>query len=332
MTVQSLWWRPLMRCVRSRATSTCKATGVTVAGAQTAIQIQRHYLALAHDHVHDAFMPVWAPAVCAEWSNLLDRLEGAPGTLGGTLDWAFKWTLYRNRAKRLGVEWDTLPAWTHVAEVLHRALAWRREIHAQRAKVETPKAGHVPVDRPLTAALALGTDSPLANEVRSLTPYLQSKQLRWRQLDDFLNLRQQLLEVDLRFGQVGDRTLFTALEDSAFADHGMPGVDRIDEAMDEPPLEGRARVRGQVIRRAAQEGARLACAWDYILDLDALTSIDLSDPLIEQEVWSPREAKPGDERGTGLWARLVRFHTATRDRAEPSSDFIQPSGRVRRRS
>lgn len=311
----------------------CTATAVTVVGALTAIQIQRHYLALAREHMHDAFMPVWAPAVCAEWSSLLDRLEGAPGTVTGTLDWAFKWALYRDRAKRLGVEWDTLPAWTHVAEVLHRALTWRREIQAQRAMVEAPKAGPVPADGPLTAALALAADSPLANEVRSLTPYLQSRHLQWRQLDDFLNLRQQLLEVDLRFGQIGERTLFTALEHSAFADHGMPGVDRIAEAVDEPPIEGRARVRGQVIRRAAQQGAPMACAWNQILDLDdGSRTMDLSDPFTEQEVWSRRESRPGDDREAGLWARLVRFRSAGLDRAEPFSDFIQPLQRIRRRT
>jgi proteasome accessory factor A len=311
---------------------TCKATAVTAAGAKTAIQIQRHYLTLAHDHMHDAFMPVWAPAVCAEWSNLLDRLEGAPGTVTRTLDWAFKWTLYRDRAKRLGFEWEMLPSWTHVAEVLYRALTWRSETQEALDITDFSAADGTPSTGVLAASLVLAPDGPLRNEVRSLTPYLQAKRLEWGQLDGFLRLRQQLMEIDFRFGQIGVETLFAALERPGFTDHSMEGVDRIADAVEHPPGEGRARVRGQVVGRAAAQGRQLACAWNQIFDLvDPSMSLDLSDPFAEEEIWSRREMEPGDTPETGLWARLARFRIARPVRAGGQGTVLGPE-RTRRRT
>lgn len=306
----------------------CTATTLTASGERTAIQIQKHYLSLARAHAHESFMPAWASAVCREWSNLLDRLENGPEKVMTTLDWAFKWSLYKIRAKRFGVEWEMLPMWTHFVQVLTAAFNLRRSTGDQRG-LTALNPDVITEDGPFNVALALGSEGSLPNEVRALMPYFESRQLRWRQLDTFLKLRQQLLEIDLRFGQIGERTLFNDLEHTSFRGHRMPGVDRVAEAMNEPPIEGRARVRGQVIRLSSQQGTRVACTWNRIYDLDdSSRNIDLSDPFMEQEVWK-RESSPHEEAEVGLWARLMRSTAGGIGRSERLGGRIRPNERTR---
>ena len=66
-----------------------------------------------------------------------------------------------------------------------------------------------------------------------------------------LALRQDLFEVDVRFGQLGSRSVFEALDRAGVLDHQVPGIDRIDETVDRPPTAGRAYVRGETRRQAA---------------------------------------------------------------------------------
>ena len=255
----------------------CRATAGMASGPPlTAIhQIQRQYLDHARRHLDQPFMPAWARKVCDEWLAMLDRLEGAPGAVARSLDWAIKLTLYQDRARRRGVDWEALPAWTHVVATLDGA----------RQKC-APSA-----DR-LSAALVLAEDGPVRAKVGELAPYLEDQGLQWSGLDAFLTLRQKLCEVDTRFGQIGAQSLFRRLEALGTLEHVMPGVDAIDYAVEHPPAEGRAHVRGEVIRRAAPDGSRLRCSWSAVVDTDNGTRLDLSDPFTEQEAWIVAQAEP----------------------------------------
>jgi proteasome accessory factor A len=72
----------------------------------TALDIQRHYLALAEAQVDAAYMPPWAEKVCRQWRSILDRIDqGAPESVEKTLDWALKWAVFKNHVHSKGFSW-----------------------------------------------------------------------------------------------------------------------------------------------------------------------------------------------------------------------------------
>ena len=254
----------------------CDATVAMAGGSsRTAVQIQRQYLAHAHKHQAAPFMPVWTERVCTEWAAMLARIEETPQRLTRTLDWAIKLAVYQDRARRRGIEWKTLPSWTHIVESLER----------KRQTLDQP-------GQRLSAEIVLAEDSPLRDTIREVTPYLEAKQIQWSGLDPFLKLRQELFEVDTRFGRVGPGGLFSVLDRSGRLDHRVTGVDRIAEAIDEPPAEGRAHVRGEVIRRAVHDGTELGCAWSSVVNRSMRLRLDLSDPFTMREEWEAVKPPP----------------------------------------
>jgi proteasome accessory factor A len=274
----------------------CRATtGMASGPPLTAIQIQRRYLRHAVRHLDRPFMPAWARAVCDGWSAMLDRLENGPHAVARSLDWAIKLALYQDRARRHGVAWEALAAWTRVVATLESA-----------RRATAPSAGR------LSAALVVAENGPMRKKVRELAPRLEAERLQLDDLDVFLKLRQELFEVDTRFGQVGAQSLFRQLEASGALEHGMRGVDAIDYAIEHPPAEGRARVRGEVIRRAVREHRNLRCEWNAVLDSVTGARLDLSDPFIEQEAWKipeppPTASPPGAavDEDLSLWGDFV---------------------------
>lgn len=291
---------------------TCRATTRMASGPPlTALQIQRRYLAHATQRLDQPFMPPWTREVCRQWSSMLDRLDRGPEAVARSLDWAIKLALYRNRARRRGVDWDALPAWTSVIAALERL-----------RQTTVPSAGR------LNAARVLAKDGPFRAKVHELTPYVVDHGLKWADLDAFLGLRQELFEVDTRFGQVGAASLFRNLEASGALDHGMRGVDAIDHAIDHPPAEGRARVRGEVIRRVAHD-RRFRGSWSHLVDGTTGCRLNLLDPFIEHEVWeSPKPSEPpavpatapqpplqDDSDDGGLWDDLVGLCSRVRRRS-----------------
>jgi hypothetical protein len=122
--------------------------------------------------------------------------------------------------------------------------------------------------------------------------------LRLDRLESFLDLRAELCEADVRFGQLGEDGLFAQLDRAGLLDHTFPGADNIEHAMANAPSSGRARVRGAVIRGLLDRRAEIACDWDAILDLRSNVCMELSDPLADaEEPWLPNR---GDRRGPQL--------------------------------
>ena len=232
-----------------------------------AIAIQRHYLAAAEAHSGDAFMPPWAGEVCRRWREILDRLEAAPRSLAQAIDWAIKLELYRDHARRRGIAWESLPSWTHV---LNRLLADLKQTEY--------------ADQPVKVEFLLGPESPIRDGVERLTPYLKKKSLTWEGLRPFVDLRSELFEIDFKFGRLGDGGIFAALDRQGVLTHHVDGVDDIEHATSHPPREGRARIRGEVIRRLAGK-SRARCDWQRIWDGGEKQSLDLTDPYATEERW-----------------------------------------------
>jgi proteasome accessory factor A len=259
----------------------CKAIVESANGkGLTAIAIQRHYLTQAEAHVHDAFMPPWAEEVCRQWRAILDRLESAPKSMATVLDWGIKLALYKDRVCRRGMAWESLPHWTHVLVKLCEALQ-HTEYRNKSVSVE----------------FILGKDSPIADEVKRLTPLIRRKGLAWDGLGPFLALRQELFEIDTRFGQLGDKGIFAAMDRAGVLAQHVPGVDNLEYAIANPPAVGRARVRGECIRRFAGNNDRYVCDWQEVCDRQARRVLDLSDPFETEERWQdlPKDKEDDDK-------------------------------------
>lgn len=229
---------------------TCRArVHMTDGSEMTALDIQREFLTRAEAHVHDSFMPPWAEEACRRWREMLDLLDGAPDSVATTLDWAIKYALYVRRVWRHAFAWDSLPWWTEIANGL------------QTAECQTDRAG--------TA--------------------------KWRGLEPFRRLRQELFEADLRFGQVGgdeaagSESVFAQLDRAGVLTHHVPGVDNIAHAMTNPPALGRARLRGEAVKRFARARREYRCDWQAIIDVERKRVLDLSDPWETEERWRPEQ-------------------------------------------
>jgi proteasome accessory factor A len=239
----------------------------------TAIQIQRHYLTLAEAHLGKSFMPAWAPAVCEQWRRVLDLLETGPGAVSKVLDWAMKLSLYASHASRRGLHWDRLPFW---AEIIDR----------NRSALELP-----PDEEQLPLDLAIEPPTPVPGVLTELKALVQRKGLQWEELEQVLAHRAEFLEIDMRFGQLGPRGVFTLLDAAGVLDHRVGGIDNIEHAMLNPPSTGRAKLRGAVVRRvAADKEGDWYCDWQRIVSQKRGKLLDLSDPFAQAETWCEAQA------------------------------------------
>ncbi|MCC6765591.1 MAG: proteasome accessory factor PafA2 family protein [Deltaproteobacteria bacterium] len=240
---------------------TCRATAPAAhGGSLTALDVQRHYLALAEAHAGAPFMPPWTEAVCRAWRNVLDRLAHGPDAVATRLDWAVKLALFRAHARRRGVAWETLAAWSPIVAQLGTALA-----RADRRE-------------PLTSRLVLGPESPIAAEVARLGPIVTGMGLSWKEIEAVLALRLELFELDARFGQLGEGGIFAQLDTAGTLDH------RVEPAPGAPPIP-RAALRAALVRELAGNGTRYSCTWSGIWDSDTDRYVDLDDPFEVRNEW-----------------------------------------------
>jgi len=233
---------------------------------RTAVEIQRHYLEMAEAHLQADFMPSWAGAVCRAWRAILDRIEtGGPAAVANTLDWAIKLSLYSHQ--NLGIRWEQLGALSALLDQSSPAQdlnqdpeALLAEERAVRRKLSSEEA----TDEFERLARSQGVD---VADIKTLT----------RQ-------RQRMFEIDMRFGELGAGGIFESLDAAGVLDHRIVADDEIERAMTQPPPNGRAKIRGQVVQRlASNDGAR--CDWHQIIDFAEAKMLDLSDPFAREESW-----------------------------------------------
>lgn len=99
-----------------------------------------------------------------------------------------------------------------------------------------------------------------------------------------LRLQNELLEIDMRFSQLGELGIFAALERAGCLQHRVRGVDNIEAAMTTPPMSGRARLRGKAVERFGKKKGYYCC-WDRLYDTNKHRVADLSNPFESQERW-----------------------------------------------
>jgi hypothetical protein len=250
----------------------CQETTLAKDGRRlSAIAIQRHYLDQARSFASRDTAPEWAPEVCARWGDVLDRLEDDPTLLQPSLDWAIKFPIYQTHARNRGFAWSDLPHWNHIMTVIQLALR-DAGFKGQR-----------------TVELVLGKDrenSPIKETIDGLSPYLAEHGLDWETLRPFVDLRKELFELDLRFGQLSNDGIFNTLDEAGVLDHALPDLGDVDGARTTPPTNGRARRRGDCVRaHAGTEGFRTS--WESVWDINGKRLLDLSDPLKSDGEWRP---------------------------------------------
>ncbi len=237
--------------------------------ARTAIEVQRHYLEMAEAHASDGCMPSWTSEVCRLWREVLDRLETGPEAVARTLDWGIKYALYAAYARTLGVRWESLAA-------LNRALEMESELPGS-ARGKQINALQESLFEPLP-------ETAQANQ--SLQEFLQSSGLECSNLKTLKSQRQQMLEIDMRFGQLGKDGIFEALDRAGVLDHRIIAEEEIARAMTEPPGDNRAKIRGVVVQRLAYNDD-MRCDWQQIIDFKESKVLDLTDPFSVAENWQP---------------------------------------------
>jgi hypothetical protein len=241
-------------------------------GSITAIEIQRRYLHHAEAHADAPYMPPWTRVVCERWGDVLDRLADGPARVADRLDWGIKLAMYRDRAERRGFAWHTLAEWS--------ALAREREL-TRLARRGVPS--------PIEALLGIEMEQQRTADPE---PPEATPDQPGDRLDAFIVLRNELLEIDTRWGQLGPEGLFDALDRTGVLDHGV-GVEGIEEAMEHPPDGSRAQVRGAAILRLAPHGDRYTAGWDHIFDHETGRRLDLSNPFADAELWRMPRPAPG---------------------------------------
>lgn len=269
---------PLGSLRRIATDDTCRTTVPMADGSRkTALEIQRHYLALAERHAGASFMPPWGEDACREWRATLDRIESGTWTVSRRLDWAIKRVMYEDRARRRGFTWASIAQWSAILRALH-ARVTQAGLEASRITVRT----------------VLDPPDTIRDHVREVEALAVSHGLDWNQLAAFAALRLELFEIDVRFGELGPDTLFAQLDRSGALDHRLPASGHIEDAMENPPPGGRAQVRGNTVRALARDGVRYQCDWQGVLDTGSGRFLDLSDPFAHEARWSDTTAQARD--------------------------------------
>ena len=274
----------------------------------TALEIQRHYLACVRERLDAREMPSWAPAVCRRWAEALDQVEQEPELLTTRLDAHMKLSIFKRRAARRHFAWEKVEQWTRVSQGLREGL--RR---------------HGSDTRHLSPQLVLGPSSPIVREVEQMGSFLRRCELCWDEFPAFLDLREELMEIDTRFGIVGEGGIFNHMDAAcpAVLRHRIPEIDRIDEVRTAPPRDTRARLRGEQVARlwrgdGTPRGYR--CAWEHIWDQKRGRVLDLSDLFATSAEWRAAEDVPefGGLDELAAARRFLRAHTAGRSRRQPA--------------
>jgi hypothetical protein len=117
----------------------------------------------------------------------------------------------------------------------------------------------------------------------------------WDQLDDFLALRTELFEIDLRYGQLGPKGLFNTLDAAGVLNHEILTAEAIHQAIGNPPPSGRAKRRGEAIRRLASTHSGCTCNWATIVDHHNARIIRMHDPFVSSDAHWETVDEPEEE-------------------------------------
>ena len=246
----------------------------------TLIEIQQQYLRCAIQNQNHSELPEWAGEVCRRWTEVLKLMEQGPAAVEGMFDWSIKYPLFMAHARRRGVDPESFAIWNHCLTSL------RDHLRSKSISAE------------LSPEIILKRPGILEEHVGFLAGSLAQHRLCWDQVSDVLALRNELCEIDLRFGQIAPPGLYAALQESL--------RDRVVDIASGgdpqwvPPKTTRARLRGIAVRRYTGQ-LQVACDWNYVRKGSRV--LDLSDPLETNARW---KSKPPDSSPHDLESMVAR--------------------------
>lgn len=123
----------------------------------------------------------------------------------------------------------------------------------------------------------------------------------------------ELCEIDTRFGELSDRSLFHSLDLAGLLTHRIPERGSVEDAMLEPPAGARAQARGRAIRELHAERGRYRCRWDAIHDRQEPRYLDLRDPFAPEACWrEPATRRRSAQREPAEAGYLTRIDQGVR--------------------
>ena len=119
--------------------------------------------------------------------------------------------------------------------------------------------------------------------------YTATRGFDWEQIttevsESFEEIRQNLFEFDIRFGDIAADAFFSKLENKSLVRHRMVNEQAITEALRIPPQYSRARLRGEWIDRLSSRVRPITCNWSSIIDRQANRLLRFDDPFGLHEV------------------------------------------------
>ena len=264
----------------------------------TALDIQRAYLEAVERHRELPTMPSWVDEACGVWRATLDRLQSDPTSAERTTDWGVKLRLFRDFLEQNNLPWESLARWNQVFGRLARM--------GEREDED---------DDPCLLGWRLANADNHAGRGRRLRlrSLVGSLDLDIDEIPRMLELRNELFELDMKFGQLGERGLFAALDSVGLMDHRVEGIGSIEAAKTQPPQVGRARLRGRCVRKL--HGERFLCDWAGVYGRHKY--LDLSNPFAEEQQWTafPEQLDgPAIERSRSTRELLEEITAAIRRR------------------
>ena len=263
----------------------------------TALDIQQHYLECVERGRNLAEMPAWVGAACHAWRQMLQDLRRGPAAVARKLDWSIKLHAFTDFLEVRGFSWDDLEKWNQVLERL------------ARIGRQSPEA----VDFCHEGWRRLQDRSRFDGQRRLIRQILRDLKLDAAALERVIRLRQELFELDARFGILGPDGLFTVLDRESLLDVASPEPTErvaVDTAKTTPPPTGRPRVRGEAVRQLQGDREHYWCDWSLICGPDRV--LDLSDPFTDTLHWSPLRSSGDSARDVPLRPTLAQTRTPRR--------------------
>jgi proteasome accessory factor A len=269
----------------------------------TALDLQWHYLSFVREHLDHPCLPDWAEEVCNAWQEMLERLARGPEEVGTRIDWVIKHALYFDHIRRREVSPEELAAYNNAMPRQpagqESALADISNRLIEHALADSPELQWACQRSPLADIAGPSNHPGLAAVLAPPAKAIPLSQARHKHIQQ---VRLELCELEVRFGQLGPNGLFAALDRANLLHHRLAGLTaaRVRKAMREPPQSGRARLRGQTVQRL-HGSPRHVCDWDSVWTNDANELLDLSDPLLEEmPAWTRSVSQPPQSSGRDL--------------------------------
>jgi proteasome accessory factor A len=261
----------------------------------SALEIQRRLLASVREHVEATFMPTWTADLCARWAALLGLVEQGPDVVGAHLDWAIKLLLFRQHLKSRGVKVRSLPLINQVIRSVYQLLPR----HRQEGRLSISEFGQV-IDRNFAEN----------NKITALRDLLAAGGLAWSDIRRALCAREELCEIDVRYGSLAPPGLFQQLHASGALKHCVKNHTGLQ------PL-GRVAARNvSLLRLSRVQGAW--ADWDQVGNGRGRVLL-LDDPYAKRFEWKRERLPPHISHATSnlheqalLAFRAGKYETASR--------------------